>query len=108
MSAVQTSYDRPKPSSTRPRVDMSTVTGTAEVTISFDDSRKSREVAVELARLLGCSPEDFGYGEQAGKPVSFDLEEALVELALTIAHLKCRLWLPPKAEDVEPTTRPGG
>ena len=48
-----------------------------------------------------CSPDDFGYGNEEGKPVEIFMEETIIECALAVAHLKLGLLLPPRpAEEV--------
>lgn len=102
MSAPQSQHPEHQPgTTTRPRVDSSGGTMGAEHRISFDGSNQAREVAKELAKLLCCSPEDFGYGNQEGKPIEILMEETIIECALAVAHLKLGLLLPPRpAEDV--------
>ena len=64
--------------------------------IAFDDDKRARDVAVELARLLFCSPDDFACGDREGKPIYICAEDTIIECALAIAHLRLRYPLPPQ------------
>ena len=102
MSPVQTDYpENHRPTTTtRPRVDSVFSTSGADQRITFDDSSQARQVADELAKLLCCSPDDFGYGDREGRPIEISIEETIIECALAIAHMRLRLPLPslPPAE----------
>ena len=102
MSVTESQYTENQPGTpTRPRVDSSGATMGAEHQITFDGSNQAREVAKELAKLLYCSPDDFGYDNQEGKPIEILMEETIIECALAIAHLKLGLLLPRRpAEEV--------
>ena len=109
MSVVQKDYGNvsEKVKTTRPRVKSGACHYAEEVRVAFEDCKDARAVADELARLLDCSPTDFGYGEQEGTPVDICVEDAIIECALAIAHLKLSLPLPRRpAEEIPP--RPPG
>ena len=102
MSVTQSEHPENQPdTTTRPRVDSSGGTTGAEHQITFDGSNQACEIAKELAKLLHCSPDDFGYGNEEGKPIEILMEETIIECALAVAHLKLGLLLPPRpAEEV--------
>ena len=98
MSTVQTTYGNVSENvkTTRPRVESDTFTEGGAFTITFEDDQRAKHVAMELAQLLGCSPDDFGYGEKEGKPLPISIEEMIIECAIAIAHLRLRYPLPPQ------------
>ena len=97
MSTVQTTYGKMSDNvkTTRPTVESDAFMEGGAFKITFDDDERAKDVAMELARLLGCSPDDFGYGAKEGRPVPISIEEAIIECALTVAHLRLRYPLPP-------------
>ena len=98
MSTVQTTYGNMSDNvkTTRPTVESDTVMEGGAFKITFEDDERAKDVAMELARLLGCSPDDFGYGTKEGRPLPISIEETIIECALAIAHLRLRYPLPPR------------
>ena len=99
MSTVQTTYGNMSDNvkTTRPTVESDTFMEGGAFKITFEDDERAKDVAVELARLLGCSPEDFGYGgAKEGSLVPISIEEAIIECALAVAHLRLQYPLPPR------------
>ena len=96
MSVVQNTYDNmsDKVKTSRPRVE-SRSSG-EEFRIAFDDDKRARDVAEELAQLLFCSPDDFAYGDREGKAVYICAEDTIIECAIAIAHLRLGYPLPPR------------
>ena len=102
MAVVQSTYGNMSDSvqSTRPRVEREGDTDSGGgLKITFDDHPRVPEVAAEIARLLGVSPEEFGYGDKAAKPIEIVLEKAIIECAITLAHLRLREYLPLKGKE---------
>ena len=99
MSTVQTNYGNVSDNmkSTRPRLESHFAYDGGDFEITFEDDERARNVARELAKLLDCSPDDFGYGEQNGQPVNVLLTRTIIECALAIAHLKLAYPLVPVA-----------
>ena len=80
MSTVRDTYGNMSENvkTTRPRVESGTVMEGGAFKITFEDDERAKDVAMELAKLLGCSPDDLGYGEQEGKPVPISIEETIL------------------------------
>ena len=76
MSTVQTTYGKMSDNvkTTRPTVESDAFMEGGAFKITFDDDERAKDVAMELARLLGCSPDDFGYGAKEGRPVPISIE----------------------------------
>ena len=103
MATVQTDYGNVSENvpTTRPKVTAGVTEIGSARRIVFDDTERARGVARQLAALLGCSPDDFGYGEQPGKPIEIEIEieDTIIECALAIAHLCEGLPLRPRPAD---------
>ena len=98
MSTVQTTHGNMSDNvkTTRPTVESDTVMEGGAFKITFEDDERAKDVAMELAKLLGCLPDDFGYGAKEGRPLPISIEETIIECALAIAHLRLRYPLPPR------------
>lgn len=98
MSTVQTTYgnmgDNVK--TTRPTVESTTFMEGGTFKITFEDHERANHVAMELAKLLCCSPDDFGYGAKEGRPLLIAIEKTIIECALALAHLRLQYPLPPR------------
>ena len=109
MSTVQTTYGNVSDNvkTTRPKVESDTLMEGGAFTITFEDDQRAKDVGMELAKLLGCSADDFGYGEKEGKPLPISIEETIIECALAIAHLRLNYPLPPQpAKRIVPAATP--